>query len=164
MDLKPRLKAQLERARKASETWLAAFEMPEQWTFQVAPGLNHALWFAGHMAVVDNMLMRMISPEDHRDQKILETKFGIKSVPTSNPGDYPPPAEVLSVMRERREKLLAILDRLSEVQLAQPVPPGSPPMFSDIASVFELAIWHEGVHAGQMTIARRALGHSPAFS
>ena len=31
----------------------------------------------------------------------------------------------------------------------------------DFAAVFETAIWHEGLHCGQITVARRALGFPP---
>ncbi len=164
MDLQPRLKARLEAVRKASESWLTAFQTPEQWMFQVAPGVNHALWFVGHMAVVDNMMLRILSPADHRSQPDLEAKYGVKSTPSASLADNVPPTELLEIMRERRQTFLAVLDRMSEADLSKPVPSGSPPMFSDLASMFELSIWHEGLHAGQMTVARRALGYSPIFA
>jgi len=32
---------------------------------------------------------------------------------------------------------------------------------ADYAAVFEMAIWHEGLHSGQLSSVRRALGHGP---
>ena len=52
-------------------------------------------------------------------------------------------------------------DRLSEDDLNRPCPPGGPGVLTDVASVFELSSWHEGMHSGQLTMLRRALGHPP---
>ena len=56
---------------------------------------------------------------------------------------------------------MGVLDVMTDEQLAESMPPGSPDFFTDKASAFELAAWHEGMHAGQATIARRALGKKP---
>jgi hypothetical protein len=64
-------------------------------------------------------------------------------------------------MRERRATLLNVLDGMSEEDLAKKTPNGAPDFLPDAASVFELAVWHEGQHSGQLTVARRALGHPP---
>jgi hypothetical protein len=85
------------------------------------------------------------------------------SKPSPNPNDYPPPEEVLRVMRDRRGAVLAVLDSLKEDDLSKPLPKGAPDFFKDrdMASVFELMVWHEGIHSGQLSIARRALGNQP---
>ncbi len=160
MTLAQRLKRQLQRARQLSEDYLASFQSPQQWTHQVSPGVNHALWFAGHMAMADNYFLSLVSPSRAKTLDGFESRFGMKSQPTANAADYPPTAEVLAAMRDRRAALLAALDELTDEQLAQPVPKPSQ-MFTDLASVFELAIWHEGLHAGQVSLARRALGYPP---
>jgi hypothetical protein len=67
------------------------------------------------------------------------------------------------MMRERRRALLDVLDGLSDEDLARKTPVGAPEFLPDVASVFELAIWHEGQHSGQVSVARRALGHKPLF-
>jgi hypothetical protein len=64
-------------------------------------------------------------------------------------------------MRERRAALLDLLRAQSDDDLSRPTQPGSPAFLPDVASVFELAAWHEGLHAGQMSVARRVLGHAP---
>lgn len=157
-----RLKSQLQRARKLSEDFLASFQTPEEWTHQVYPGVNHALWFAGHMAMADNYFVSLVSPQRAIDLARFDPLFGIKSKASGQPADYPPPAEVLAIMRDRRVAFLAALDELTDEQLAGPVPQPSL-LFTDLASVFELAIWHEGLHSGQVSIARRSLGHEPVL-
>lgn len=161
MEHKERLKLQLTSVRESSERLLADFKTPEEWTFQVHPACNHALWFAGHMTTIDNFFLSLISPEKARPLPDFQTKFGMGSHPSRDPAAYPPPDEVLAAMRERRQALLQTLDELSEEDLAKKTPVGAPDFLPDFASVFELAIWHEGQHSGQLTVARRALGHPP---
>ena len=64
-------------------------------------------------------------------------------------------------MRERREVLLDILAGLSQEDLTEPVPPGTPEMMYDVGSMFEVAAWHEALHAGQVTVTLRAMGVPP---
>ncbi len=158
-----RLKTQLENVREISEGFLQAFETPEQWTHQVDPNANHALWFAGHMGVADNYFISVVDPDKSREAEGYSEVFGMGSQPTSDVDAYPPVDEVLSYMRERRSELLNILSGMGEADLTRSKPEGAPDMFIDLASVFETAIWHEALHAGQVSVARRALGNAPLF-
>ena len=161
MQLKDRLQRNLANMRQNSERLLSDFKTPEQWTYQVHPACNHALWFAGHMATSDNFFLSMVAPEKVRPLPEFQAKFGMGSQPTSDPAAYPHPESVLESMRERRQALLDVLEGLSEDDLAKKTPAGSPDFLPDFGSVFELAIWHEGQHSGQLTVARRALGYKP---
>lgn len=161
MEHKQRLKKQLLGVRQNSERLLADFRTPAEWTFQVHPACNHPLWFAGHMTTIDNFFLSLVAPEKVRPLPDFQSKFGMGSQPTSDPAAYPPPEEVLAAMRERRAALLDVLDGLSDEELSRKTPDGAPEFLPDVASVFELAVWHEGQHSGQLTVARRALGHPP---
>src|SRR5438132_453666 len=57
MRLSDRLTRQLKQSREFCEKLFEAFKTPEDWTHQIAPGTNHALWFAGHMATADNFFI-----------------------------------------------------------------------------------------------------------
>ncbi len=161
MDLKSRIERQLGKVREVSETMLKAFQAPRQWTHQVHPHANHALWFAGHMGTVDNFMISLLAPERSAMPDGYGEKFGMGSRPTSNPADYPDPAEVLQFMRERRKTMLEVLAGLSEEDLSKPTPDGTPDIMPDVGSIFEMAVWHEALHLGQVTVARRALGQPP---
>jgi uncharacterized damage-inducible protein DinB len=161
MTLKERLRRNLVNIRQMSQRLLADFKTPEQWVFQVHPQCNHALWFVGHMATIDNFFLSLVAPDRAKPMPDLQSQFGMGSQPTSDPAAYPPPASVLEIMNERRAALLDALDNLTDEDLAQKTPPGAPEFLPDIASVFELAIWHEGQHNGQLSVTRRALGHPP---
>lgn len=161
MGVKQRLQCQLVRARDYSEGLLASFKSPQEWVHQVHPNANHALWFAGHMATSDNFFLSLLAPDNTDLRQQFQQCFGVGSQPTSNPGDYPSPEDVLAYMRDRRHQLLQVLDALKDEDLSQPLPQGAPDFLTDFASVFELAIWHEGLHSGQVSVARRSLGNAP---
>lgn len=164
MRLAERLTNQMKQSRDFCEKLLEPFKTPEDWTHQVSPGTNHALWFAGHMATADNFFIGMIDPSKKRDLDDWSKHFGMGSQPTSDPDDYPPVAEVLDAMRERRGVLLGLLGKMSDVELEKPTPPDVAGFCADYGSIFEMATWHEGLHAGQITMVRRAQGHKPVFS
>lgn len=161
MSLKDRLRRQLIQTRELSEKLLADFHSRQQWVHQVHPGCNHALWFAGHMANSDNFFLSLVAPQQSIKLDGFAPRFGMGSHPTNQPDDYPPPAEVLETMRERRRTLMEVLDGMSEDDLSTPTPAGSPDFLTDFAAVFEMANWHEAMHAGQLSVTRRALGHQP---
>lgn len=163
MSHKERLQRQLVRVRQNSERLLADFRTPEEWTFQVHPSCNHALWFAGHMATSDNFFLSLIAADKSQKLPELQAKFGMGSQPTNQPAEYPAPESVLAAMRERRTALLEVLEGMTDEDLTRKTPEGAPDFLPDVASVFELAIWHEGQHSGQVSVARRALGHKPLF-
>jgi len=161
MSLKDRLKRQLVKTRELSEKLLADFHTPREWVHQVHPGCNHALWFAGHMANSDNFFLSLVAPQLSVKLDGFAPRFGMGSQPSADPGDYPLPEDVLQTMRDRRRTLLAVLDTLSDDDLARATPSGSPDFLADYAAVFEMANWHEAMHAGQLSVTRRALGHKP---
>src|SRR5689334_2128474 len=122
MSLKQRLSRQLVTNRQMSERLLADFRTPEQWTFQVHPACNHALWFAGHMATSDNFFLSLVAPEKSRPLPEFQTQFGMGSQPTSDPAAYPSPEAVVATMRERRSALLNALESMSDEDLAEKTP------------------------------------------
>jgi uncharacterized damage-inducible protein DinB len=164
MSFKERLERNLVSARQVSERMLADFKTPEQWTRQVHATANHALWFAGHMATTDNFFISLLDPPKAAERPGFAEKFGTGSQPTNRPEDYPPPEEVLAYMRDRRRVLLEILEGMEEAELSKPTPKGAPGFLPDKASIFETAHWHEGLHSGQLSVVRRALGHAPLMN
>lgn len=161
MNLKECLVSQLETARHYSDGLLQAFQTPQQWLLQVHPQANHPLWFAGHMATVDNFFISLIDPAQAKPLPGYQEKFGPGSHPTNRAEDYPDPQEVVACMRERRDTLLSILKSLPEEKLSTPTPAGTPSFLKDWESIFRMASWHEGIHSGQVAVAHRSLGHKP---
>ena len=140
----------------------AGFQNTWKWVCQVHKNCNHALWFSGHMAHVDNFFISLVVPNRAISlPKLYNDRFGLGSQPTSNLSDYPATYEVLARMQERRETLLAALDSLTEENLGRSTPDGAPDFLADYGSVFEMAVWHEGLHNGRLSSSRHALGYEP---
>jgi hypothetical protein len=150
----------MENARRFSEGLLTAFTKPGEWTHQLFPGANHALWFAGHMALVDNSFLKRVADKGI-DKPDYAAKFGRGSQATGNPADYPPADEVVSFMRGRRKLVMEEVAKFTDADLPKPLPQGFPPFLPDFGQLFAFFAWHEGMHAGQISMIRRALGHPP---
>lgn len=159
MQLKDRLAGQLQATRKFSEGLLATFQKPEEWVFRVHPTANHAIWIVGHLSHVDNSVLKMLGSPAALDKPEWAALFGPASEPKNELSAYPAPEELLPYFRERRERFLELLGEQTDESLAKPVPAGAPPIFSDIASVFERLSFHEAMHSGQLTVVRQALKH-----
>ena len=164
MSLKDRLQRQLKQCRDATEGAFASFSTPEQWTHQVHGKANHPLWVAGHLALSDNFFLGVIQPERMSAPEGWDAKFGMGSQPVSDPAEYPAADEVMAYFRDRRATLLDVLESVEESQFETPTPEGTPDFIPDFGAIFEAAIWHEGVHFGQVTIAHRGLGFAPLFA
>ena len=102
-----------------------------------------------------------IDPEKRDNNPVYDEKFGIGSKPAAKMKDSPPVEGVLAYMHERREALLNILEELKEEDFSKPTPEDTPPFMPDFGSVFLMIAWHEGLHAGQLSVAHRALGRPP---
>ena len=159
MQLKERLARQLKATRKFSEAALATFQKSEDWIFRVHPTANHAIWLVGHIGNVDNAVLKMLGSPAAIDRPDWMALFGPNSEPKNELSAYPASDELLQFFRERRERFLEVLAQQSDESLAQPVPAGAPPIFSDVASVFERLSFHESMHMGQLTVVRQALKH-----
>ncbi|EAQ78831.1 DinB family protein [Blastopirellula marina] len=161
MTPKERLRKRLTTARAFTERLFEDFHSPEEWTRQVCDQTNHALWIAGHLALTDNFFLTQIAPDLAEPRDEYQTLFGVGSQPVADPAHYPAAATVLEYLRDRRAVLLAAFDALDEEAMSTPTPDGSPDFLNDIGAVFETAVWHEGMHTGQLSVVRRSLGHEP---
>lgn len=151
-------KEALDFARGYTEGLLSQFQTPEEWVYQPHEHANHALWCAGHIARADNMAIRFIAPDKARDPEGHAELFGRGSQPTADASRYPSADEVLAYLRERRQTLLELLAGLSDADFDKSTPDDAPDFVPTIGSLFRLLVWHEGLHAGQASIASRGLG------
>lgn len=167
MDIKSHATSSLNLARRLTKNMLADFNTLNDWFYQAHEHANHALWIVGHLGLADNAFISKFRPKLASETDGWKEIFWFGSQPTNNPKDYPPIDEVLEYFDARRELLLQVLASLSMDELSQPAPPagtqspiaGAP----NIGQVFFFIAYHEGVHSGQLSIARRGLGHPPLF-
>ncbi len=161
MSRKEFIKEALRFSRGFTNQLLDKFESDGDWTYQAHPKANHALWCAGHLALTDDFFVGMLDPSKATDMSKAQELFGMGSEPVGDASVYPKPAELRKHLNDSHQKLMAILDGMSEEDLDKPTPEGSPDFLPTVESVFRLAVFHEGIHAGQATIANRGLGGEP---
>jgi hypothetical protein len=130
-------------------------------------GGNHAMWIAGHLAVVEGRLHQMINGTANplHDWKRL---FDWGSEPVDDPAAYPPFEEVVAKFKELREQTHAYLDKFGEEGLDQPTksqPPGFGAFgFDKVGSAIMIIAGHAIGHMGGVTVVRAAAGKERLFN
>lgn len=128
-------------------------------------GGNHPMWIAGHLAVVEGRLHKMLfgTPNPVEAWKPL---FDWGSTPTDDASAYPPFETVLGTFADLRAKTRAHLERLSEKELDQPVRVPAPgmPILNTVGHAIAIIAFHQCMHAGEAAVARRAAGKVPFFT
>lgn len=127
-------------------------------------GGNHAMWIAGHLAVVEGRLHQMLhgtaNPVHH-----WKPLFDWGSEPVDDPAAYPPFDEVLGKFKELREQTHAFLDQVGEAGLDQPTkcqPPGFRG-FETVGAAIQIIAGHAIGHMGGLTVVRAAAGKERLF-
>jgi hypothetical protein len=137
------------------------------WFRQPPGGVSHIAWQVGHLAFAQyRMALWRIRGPQPQDDGLLPSEFarlfGIESVPDPDPGKYPSQADVRAVFDRVHEQTLRELRGLDESELDQPVP--HPHRFAKTKLL--ALLWcahHEMLHAGQIGLLRRQLGHRPLW-
>ena len=127
-------------------------------------GGNHAMWIAGHLAVVEGRLQQMLRGTDNPVRR-WKPLFDWGSEPVDDPAAYPPYDEVLRKFKELREQTHAFLDEVGEEGLDQPTkcqPPGFNGFETAGAAIIIIA-GHACGHLGGLTVVRAAAGKQRLF-
>jgi hypothetical protein len=137
------------------------------WFRQPPGGVSHVAWQVGHLAFAEYRLAlwRIRGPQPQDADLISEkhrTLFGAESVPDADPTKYPSQAEIRAVFDRVHEEVFRELRALDERELDQPVPHPHPYAKTKLLALLWCA-HHEMVHAGQIGLLRRQLGHSPLW-
>jgi hypothetical protein len=157
------IKDGLEMARNYTDGLFSQFQSADEWVHQPHPQANHALWCAGHLAATDDFAISLLAPDQVSPREGYKELFGGGSTPVADAAKYPSPAEILDYLKERRAALIGVLAGLSEADLSKPTPDDAPDFMPTVEAVFRIVTWHEGLHAGQASIAHRSLGKAPVM-
>ena len=127
-------------------------------------GGNHAMWIAGHLAVVEGRLHQMLNGGRNplHEWKPL---FDWGSEPVDDPAAYPPFEEVLRTFKELRAQTHAFLDEGGEAGLDRPTkcqPPGFTG-FETVGKVILIIAVHATGHLGGLNVVRAAAGKQRLF-
>lgn len=163
MAVKDNIVYSLNQSRKMLDGLIDAMSSREDWLYQVHPKANHPLWVVGHLGLADNMFIKRLNPEAG-DDKNWDEQFWFGSEISGDPTYYPETEEVIEYCRERRARLMELIEGLTDEFLNSPTPDEG--MFSEAPNMAQMLIfiaYHEGIHTGQFTIAHRGLGNQPMF-
>ncbi len=157
------LAQQIEDTRDWTHKIIADFE-GDDWSFQPAPGMGHALWLCGHLACAQFLLIhqRCLGSSDLLDAAFL-AQFPIGGlVAAVGEFDYPPVERVQGEMRRVHAETVAAVRGMSDALLAEPcfgADGKTPhPHYKDKAGAVSHSSRHEAFHAGQLATIRRLLG------
>jgi hypothetical protein len=131
---------------------------------QPVGGVNHPAWILGHLAFSAERANSMLGAANALPPG-WPAQFGPGSRPTSNRGEYPAKAELLSVVEQSFERLRRLAGDASPEQLARPsTNPYTKEALPTIKDgVAFLLTGHLGVHLGQLSMWRRLIGIAPLF-
>lgn len=136
------------------------------WFFQPAPGMGHALWLCGHLTCSQHLLIhvRCLSTNGVLDDAFT-SHFPIGSpVASRDEHDYPPIEAVRAAMDNVHRQTIEVVRGMSDKLLAEPAYAAdgkSPhPHYLDKCGAVTHCFRHEAFHAGQVASIRRLLGKS----
>lgn len=165
MELTKHAKHSLSLSRKMAEQMLSAFQTEDDWHYRPFARANPAIWIVAHLGLADNAFASVFRPAVDSKPAGWDELFWFGSQMTDDRSLYPDAATVLDYYRDRRETFLSVLDELTPSDIEQPAPAadqrspiaGAP----NLGSWLLFALWHEGLHTGQLSICHRGLGHAP---
>ena len=135
------------------------------WFRQPPGGVTSIAWQIGHLAFAEyRMALWRIRGRQAHDDALLSQEFvrlfGAGSVPDADPNKYPSQAEIRARFDRVHEQVLGELPGLEEADLDQPVVNPHPLAKTKLQALLWCA-HHEMLHAGQIGLLRRQLGHAP---
>ncbi|MFO0900623.1 MAG: DinB family protein [Pirellulales bacterium] len=139
----------------------------DDWFRQPQEGVSHIAWQVGHLAMAQYRLalerLRGDRPEDGQliSAEFLQT-FGKGSAPGCDRASYPPVDEIVAVFDRVYAQTERELPGYDDLALeAAPLKPHS--LFDTKRGALLWCSQHEMLHAGQIGLLRRLLGHSPLW-
>jgi uncharacterized damage-inducible protein DinB len=153
-------------ARGYTQRLLNALD-PADW-FRIPPaGVSHVAWQVGHLTNAQYRLVLLrLRGEQPADKELFPEEFprlfGINSKPEPDPALYPSADTIRAVFDRVHARVLEEVARCDPATLDQPINPPQSQAKTKLAVLFWCAA-HEMVHAGQIGLLRRQLGHAPVW-
>lgn len=132
----------------------------ERMADQPRPGMNHAAWVLGHLAMTADFVSGILGDATIRHPESWEALFGSGATPVSDRSRYPSKAELVHAVESAYQRVASLLPKVSEARLAEPFPMEE--MREMVPSVGDGVVFlvtaHDAVHLGQLSAWRRAMG------
>ena len=168
MPMSPELAAARDQIVFARDYTLRLLEgVPEGQWFAMPGGVSHVGWQVGHLAMAEYRTclerVRGVRPEDEAViPAAFLARFVRDTVPDPDPGAYPSPAELRATLDRVHACVLAALPEYADFDLSMPtVTPHV--LFKTKLEIIRWCGQHELIHAGQIGLLRRQLGHKPLW-
>lgn len=118
-------------------------------------------WLVGHVLVAREGLLGLIGAPPFLTQE-EHARYGRGSKALTEADEATDLARLREGLKTSGTALDAALAALDEAQLERPIPAERfpfPPTSADLATMLQFLLFHESYHAGQIALARRALGY-----
>jgi hypothetical protein len=140
---------------------------PADWFRQPKGGVTHIAWQVGHLAIAEYWLtLQLVRGRAPEDAALIPdgfaARFGRESIPDPDPSRYPSPDELRAILDRVHQQTLREGPTLPEADLDQPARKAHPYFSTKLGALLWCA-QHEMVHAGQIGLVRRLLGHAPLW-
>lgn len=136
-------------------------DFPEnQALFTPFAGANHATWILGHITWVDDTVLQSWGGQTSGLPAIWPELFAWKSTPATDARLYPSFSEMKACLEERRHALHKWFGTLDDARLAAHLGGEMDWFARSIGHLPGSIACHENMHAGQLTVVRKALGLS----
>lgn len=132
----------------------------DQLCAQPVPGrvMNHAAFLLGHLAWVSDSVAALLSGATPQLSDWKEV-YGMGAKPVADRSCYRSKAELLKALEDAHGRLAEALSKASADVLGQPAPERMRGRFRTVGDVaVTMMTVHGGLHNGQMSAWRRALG------
>lgn len=119
------------------------------WLTYAPPGTsNHLLWHAGHaLWVVDALCIEVLTGRSELPPGWADT-FGMNCRPLHETKNWPDRDELAALLRRQGQRVLDVLDAVTDKQLVQPADPARGP--ASLASRIIHGLHDEAKHCGEM--------------
>lgn len=134
-------------------------DFPEdQALFAPFAGANHATWILGHITWVDDTVLQLWGGRATGLPANWPDLFAWKSAPETDAGRYPSFSDMKNHLHERREVLVGWFGTLDDATLRSRLGGELDWFARSIGHLPGSIACHENMHAGQLTVVRKALG------
>ncbi|MCA9251386.1 MAG: DinB family protein [Phycisphaerae bacterium] len=152
---------QVRRTREWTELLVADLS-GDDWTYQPAPGMAHALWLCGHLASAQNLLLFVRCLDTNALDPEFMAHFPIGSpIKSATEYNWPTPDAVLAKMKDVQAKVEEAILGIDVSILGEPAygkDGAKHPHYDTKAGAISHMNRHEAFHAGQLASIRRLLG------
>ena len=133
---------------------------PAEFEAQPVPGVNSVAWMLGHLALSDRRVLGLFGVTPPALPDGFEAKFKTTKQAAVEQKGLGDPAALLAVFDAHRRALVEAVRAATPASLAAPL--AAPhPLFGTVGEAAAFMAVHLGLHAGQVTVIRRALGYPP---